>query len=134
LINFIYNTYIMGFRQLARKSNRQARTIGRKSAVIARIIGQKAPSVIMNTGSALATIGKVGEAASGVIAMTGNAEIALPLLAASEALKYTGKGVSGVGRAAYDINNGDYMQAINTIEKTVIDSKKDKRKYDKKFV
>ena len=112
----------MGFRQLARKSNKESRTIGRKSTTVARIIGRKAPSILMNTGSVLSTIGKVGESASGIIALTGNEEIALPLMMASEALKYTGKGVSGAGKALYEINNGEYMQAANTIEKTVINS------------
>ena len=111
----------MGFGKLRRK----LRSASHKASRIAHTVSRKAPGILNKVGSEMVVAGKIGEAASGVLAMTGQEELAVPLLGASETLKYSGKAVKGAARAADKAKKGNVLGAVNEVEKTVTQYKKD---------
>jgi hypothetical protein len=118
---------------LGRKRKRILKRLGHKSKNIAKSLGSKGPKILMDAGGALQAGGKIGEILAGAIALTGNEEIALPLLAASEGAIYGGKALSGAGKAGKKANDGDYIGAAQTIQKTAVDASSDRKKHNKKF-
>lgn len=118
----------MGF---MRKSKKEISHLGHKVKKVSHSVSRKAPAVLSELGKDMVVAGKVGELASGALAMAGQEELAVPLLGASEALKYGGKATQGAGKAVGKANKGDYVGAVAEIEKTAVQAKKDKSTFDK---
>jgi hypothetical protein len=83
------------------------------------------------TGHLMQDVGSAGEMLSAGLTMAGLPEVGVPLLGASEGLKYGGKALEGAGKAKKQVHDGNYVGAAMTIEKTVASAKKDKSKNKK---
>jgi hypothetical protein len=110
---------------------RKMRHAGKKTVRGVKHAAQKVD--LEKTGHLMEDVGQAGEMLSGVLALTGNEELAVPLLGASEALKYSGRAVGGVGRAKKQLDDKNYTGAASTLQKTVVTAKQNKTNYDKKY-
>ena len=118
----------MGF---ARKLKHVSSKASKKMLRVSKTVSRKAPGVLNKVGGEMMVAGKIGEGIGGVLAISGQEELAVPLIAASETLKYSGKAVKGTSKAVKKANEGNYVGAVNQVEKTVIDYKKNTDKEDK---
>jgi hypothetical protein len=116
----------LGRKKIARKFQH----MGKKSIRAVKHAGQKVDMV--KSGHLMQDVGSAGEMAAGLLAFAAP-EVAAPLLAGSEALKYGGRAVSGAGKAKKQASDGNYVSAAMTIEKTVVSAKNAKSKLDKKY-
>ena len=118
----------MGF---AKKISRSVKRVGKKSARVLKTASRKAAPILNDVGIGMEIAGNLGEAAAAVAAFSGQEEVAVPLLGASEALKYGGKATQNASKGLDKVNKGDYAGAAIQIQKTAVQAKKDKNTYTK---
>ena len=103
---------------IGKKRQRRIQHLGSKTLKTVRHLGAKAPDILVDVGMGLETAGDVGEVASAGLLALGQPELAVPLLAASEVAKFGGEGLSGVGKAGQQFNQGNTVGGTKTLVKT----------------
>jgi hypothetical protein len=110
---------------LGHKFRKISKKLGKKNVRSLRTLGKKSPMILNNVSKGLKVASQVADVAAKVSMATGQPELAAPLYVASKGLKIGSNVTGDASKASQEINDGKYLKAANTIQKSVKSTSKD---------